>query len=236
MPKCEFSETQYSFGYISEFINHYIPWTNVFPFFPSTGMEGKKGFGYDAVINHNLYFQFKIPYYITKKNQKTITQWNAHKNAYYRIHINTNGHQFKQLKDLKTPNNEVFYCAPEFNKQNEFQFFFLNRELVDNSALFSITDLPNHLSGQHNMTFKPNDNYGILFSEPIEINKINIKNIFENSNQETLLRDELNRLINLFKIQIDLNFTEGKFLRVFEYIRLELYSKHNIIWIPIMKK
>ena len=123
MPKCEFSETQYSFGYTYEFMNNYIPWSDTFPFFPSTGMEGKTGFGYDVLINHNLFFQFKIPFYVTKNHKNTKDQWNAHKKAYYRISINTDENQFKQLKDLKMPNNEVFYCAPEFKSLSKILCF-----------------------------------------------------------------------------------------------------------------
>ena len=238
MPKCEFSETQYSFGYTFEFITNYIPWTDIFPFFPSTGMEGKTGFGYDALINHNLFFQFKIPFYATKKHQKTKDQWNAHKNPYYRIVINTDGNQFKQLKDLKTPNNEVFYCSPEFNTQIEFQNSFFLKELVENSVLFSIDDLPNYKSGRHNMTFKPKDYSGILFSVPTEVKKHNIKSILEKTKVgELSLRKELTRIIKLFEIKISvLSSEEDNFYQTFNYVRLELHSKFNIIWLPILEK
>jgi hypothetical protein len=139
MQYCEFSETQFSFCFSFEYIKQFFPFVPL-PIFPNTVDEGRVGGGYDVQINGNIYFQFKIPLYYDLVSNFWRRDWNVFGHEYYKIKLDTDGYQFKLLKDLQAPGNEVYYATPEFHTSRDLSTNYISDKIVSNSGIFSLSD------------------------------------------------------------------------------------------------
>ncbi|WP_133256951.1 hypothetical protein [Hymenobacter edaphi] len=180
MESCEFSETQFSFCYTFEYVRQFLPFVPL-PIFPNTVEEGRVGGGYDVEIAGSLYFQFKIPTYHDKVSNFFRKHWDVYGHDYYKIKLNTDGEQFKLLKDLKrlSLGNRVFYATPEFWQIPALSSHYSGDRVLANSALFAIEDLPAHGSGYHHLIYSPRHSLGRLFSDPTDVKKLKNVNPFE---------------------------------------------------------
>lgn len=243
MPKCEFSETQFSFCFTFEFLDKYCPWS-IIPYFPSTYIEGQPGHGFDVQIAGHIYLQFKIPKFITIRRLENRIQWDSFGTPFYRSKIETNSEQHKLLKKLKTSDNEVFYVMPEFNDNNSISLCYYGGTIVENSAFFSINDLPPYGSGYHNLCYVPRASFGKVFSDPIEIKKSNLAEsmqlMLQRESTENTVLIEAKRLRNIL---IEEKFTLPEYPPLHQItedqllvrsIKTILLSYFNVLWTPII--
>jgi hypothetical protein len=244
MPRCQFSETQFSFCYTFEFIEFYCPWS-VLPYFPNTYIEGQPGHGFDVKIDGHLYFQYKIPKYITQRRPGNERQWDSFKSEFYRCKINTDDDQYLLLKRLKQPDNEVFYITPEFHESNIMSNFYHTRQIVNHSTVFSIDNLPPYLSGLHFMCYSPSTQFGKMFSEPTEVERINIiERLATINSRETSALNQIEEARRVQKVILAMNNipeipnlrqTEDEYELV-KSVRGILLSYFNILWTPIISR
>lgn len=240
MHGCQFSETQFSFCFTFEYIKQFFPIIPL-PTFPNTVEEGRTGGGYDVEINGNIFFQFKIPVYHDLVSNFFRKHWKVFNHDYYKIKLETDENQYKLLKDLLIPGNEVYYATPEFYTSNDLSIHYGNYEIVANSGIFSLDTLPAHGSGKHVLIYSPHHNYGQLFSEPQRINKITNINPLELFTeklkgmtvykQAISIREILRQQKNYESFQLE---NEENPDRLVKKIHSILVAKFNIFWYPII--
>jgi hypothetical protein len=134
---CSFSETQFVFGILHELLNNH--WSTkqgwLPPMFPTQRKE--RDLGYDVHIKgcvRALFFQFKVPEKKIKSNSKYWLTYNA---PYYvfKIWPDNLTHQHNNLIKLANTNkrNRVYYCSPGFNTDEEFNRYYKNEDIANNS-------------------------------------------------------------------------------------------------------
>lgn len=240
MYKCQFSETQFSFCFTFEYIKQFFPIIPL-PIFPNTVEEGRAGGGYDVEINGNIFFQFKIPVYHNLVSNFFRKHWKVFNHDYYKIKLETDGNQYKLLKDLLIPGNEVYYATPDFYTNNDLLTHYSNYEIVVNSGIFSLDVLPEHGSGKHVLIYSPHHNYGQIFSEPQRIKKITNINPLElfprklNGitiyKQAISIREILKQQKNYENFQLEKEETPE---RLVKKIHSVLLTHFNVFWYPVI--
>lgn len=236
--KCQFSETQFSFCFTFEYLQQYSPWSLI-PFFPNTYLEGQPGYGYDVSIDGNIFLQYKIPEFITRKNSRNPSQWNSFNSPFYRIKLDTNSEQYRLLKALKTIDNEVCYVTPEFYKSEEIKQNYLSNNIILRSSIFPIDYLPHYLSGYHNLCYQADKNTAFVFSERFEINKKSISEIlyqFEEIDKKNSIQSEAKRIKKILENVVEIKLEINETTNLENYIKNLLLAKFNIIWIPILSR
>lgn len=239
---CDFSETQYAFCFTFEYLKQFFPIIPL-PIFPNTVMEGRIGGGYDVKIDGNIYFQFKIPEHITRRNVNNSKQWVVFNQSFYRIKINTNSRQFELLKDLQGPSNNVYYATPDFHTDADISTNYQFDQIVDSSSLFPIQNFPAFGSGHHQLIYHPNYDWGKLFSEPIEIKKERTINPIElfgaQKNPELTIIEQariISKILNSkeYTIQGDIPLNSKEPSELVKSIHNILLTNFNILWYPII--
>lgn len=139
--KPDLSEFSYGYAVTEELVSLHRASIVAAPMFPSLYDEGQPGGGYDVQIpisGRPVFLQFKLSDQLERSNSK------EHRSGllrlpYYRMHIRPAKHsnQHSLLLDLEASGETVFYIAPEFHLPAEFNFFYLNRRVVFNSAAYS---------------------------------------------------------------------------------------------------
>ncbi len=241
MQPCEFSETQFSFCFTFEYIKQFFPFVPL-PIFPNTVEEGRVGGGYDVKINGNIYFQFKIPTYHDLVSNFFRKHWNVFRHDYYKIKLETDADQFKFLKALQNPLNQVYYATPEFYASAHLENYYLSNSIVTHSALFSIDNFPAHGSGHHHLIYSPSHDWGKLFSKATEIKKIKSINPFElfsGSKSDFTIYHQALHIRNILrkqenKIGSDFPFNDNKPEQFVKAIYTVLLTKYNIHWYPVI--
>ncbi len=241
MQPCEFSETQFSFCFTFEYIKRFFPAIPL-PIFPNTFDEGQLGGGYDVKIKGNIYFQFKIPVYHDLVSNFFRRDWNVFGHEYYKIKLETDGYQFKLLKDLQSPGNEVYYATPEFHTTNNLGTLYSSDTIVTNSALFPIDHFPAYMSGYHHLIYSPRYNWGRLFSEPTNIKKlksIDPFELFSDDRNDLTIYQQAVRLSQIIKGQE--NSLNGKFefnannrIQLVKEVYTALLTIYNTHWYPVI--
>ncbi|MBD80849.1 MAG: hypothetical protein CL840_18175 [Crocinitomicaceae bacterium] len=216
------------------------------PIFPNTVIEGRDGGGYDVNIDGNIYFQFKIPKHITRRNAKNPRQWPVYNMPYYRIKVNTNSRQFELLKDLQTdPFNKVYYATPNFHTDYALSTNYQFDRIVSSSSLFPIRNFPNHGSGHHQLIYRPNFNWGKLFSEPKEIKKertISPIELFEvqKGSRFTIFKQakRISEILgsNEIGIQGDIPLNDNNPIELVKAVYNILLTNYNIHWYPVISR
>lgn len=240
---CEFSETQFSFCFTFEYIKQFFPVIPL-PVFPNTVVEGRAGGGYDVEILGNIFFQFKIPTYHDIKSIRNKKHWDVFGKAYYKIKIDTSSQQFKLLKALDKPENKVFYATPEFHLWTSLTDYYQHEHIVDNSALFPIQNFPVPIGGYHHMIYRPDYNFGQLFSEPTRIIKLKTINPTElfNREQREIKMTIYKQALEIRKVLLTIDseiidktlFNENNQIEFVKSVHNVLLTRYNIHWYPVL--
>lgn len=243
MEKCHFSETQFSFCFTFEYIKQFFP--NIpLPIFPNIREEGRIGGGYNVQINGNIYFQFKIPVFYDKVINFNRKHWNVFGHEYYKIKLETDQNQYKFLKDLQGSRNKVYYATPEFHLSCDLNSFYTSDNIVQNSAVFSLNDLPNYNSGYHNLVYSPSHDFGKLFSEPMEIKKvksINPDELFYEGKNDLTIYDQARKILKIIQNNKD-GLTDAYYIddnkpqQFIKAIHSILLTEYNIHWYPVISR
>jgi hypothetical protein len=240
MQPCEFSETQFSFCFTFEYLKNFFP-TVPLPLFPNIRQEGAIGGGYDVKINGNLYFQFKIPNLYDRENNYTRKYWKVYNHEYYKIKLETDSNQYRFLKNLISPYNLIYYATPEFHSVADLTLHYNADMIGNNSALFSIENLPPHGSGYHHLIYSPREHLGQLFStpEPIKKNLLLFPGeYFRNENRDlTLYQQALNirELLLQYNVIGDLSLSSNEPAILVKQVYTILLTNFNIHWVPLFR-
>jgi hypothetical protein len=232
-----FSETQFSFCYVQEFLQKQSK--IIMPIFPT--LRAEKKLGYDVKIGRSLFLQFKRP--------------SIRANNVYQIEISLN--QFNILYKLKhnKPYNKVFYVAPLFHTNSDMRKFYVAGEIENNSAHFALENFPPKLNKSiHRLNYeygrfgsaplstipltihgsKPKGTFGVLNSDPICIDVE--YGIFEKEFQADPNPMKLIEKANYLLANVIPESVRQKYDIVDPVHKLYsiLISYYNILWIPII--
>ena len=243
MQECQFSETQFSFCFTFEYIKQFFPFVPL-PIFPNTVDEGRAGGGYDVQINGSIYFQFKIPVYYDMVSNFWRRDWDVFGHEYYKIKLETDGYQFKLLKDLQTPGNQVYYATPEFHASTDLATYYNSDNIVSNSGIFSLSDLPAYRSGYHHLIYSPLQTWGQVFSEPTKVNKVKSINPFElfsDSKGELTIYQQALRISKILmsqghELSYDFEFNSNKPEQLVKEVYTALLTEYDTHWYPVISQ
>ncbi len=157
----DFSEFSFGFAFTHEYVNR-NPGLKAAPELPSLIKEAEGG--YDLKLDypgHPKYFQFKLSTYLNRSNA---IHWEDHDCAHYRVRLTTRPRprrptrtdQHSRLKGLAENVDDVFYIAPRFHREDEFNRLFLQGSVTDNCLWAPLKDLhwvPKHDTEVHYLTF-----------------------------------------------------------------------------------
>lgn len=140
MPKpCQFSEFSYGYAVTEECVRRYASRVREAPRFPT--LREERILAYDVHIAGFLYFQFKRPSLITghRAREKEEDPPDLRGNV-YRMPLYSDGapSQHDQLMELEREVNRsgrVFYASPCFHTRVDFDTFYMDRTLLNNSLL-----------------------------------------------------------------------------------------------------
>ncbi|MGD8623765.1 MAG: hypothetical protein PVF47_12290 [Anaerolineae bacterium] len=140
--KPEFSEFSYGFALSYEVMNALQPGVVGAPLFPS--LRAQAGTGTDvefAPAGCPLFLQFKLAAYMKTARAK---QWATYGGPYFRVVIpgRTRSNQHNLLRELSRVEPEVYYAAPAFYRQIEFNQAFVNDEILFQSRFIALRHLP----------------------------------------------------------------------------------------------
>ena len=171
----DFSEFSYGFAFAHEYVTR-NPGLKAAPELPSLVKEAETGhdlkLGYRG---HSKYFQFKLSAFLNRRN--TI-HWKDHLGSHYRVRVTTRPRygrpsgtdQHTRLKRLATTVDDVFYVAPRFHSEYEFNGLFAQARVTDNSLWAPLKDLPWVTDDDvHFMTFTRNQKKPWWHSEVVEL-------------------------------------------------------------------
>lgn len=157
--KSEFSEFSYGFALTFEITNGQystsagVPYTTGVPFFPSLIQEKTRG--YDVNFTNTgwpLFLQFKLSDYLTLHSSYSRSRGAP----CYRISVHRlqDSDQHNLLKGLSSREPEVYYAAPAFSTQGEFNRYFVNGEVFNKTTFIPLSSLPLITDyAQHRITF-----------------------------------------------------------------------------------
>ena len=191
----DFSEFSYGFAFAHEYVNR-NPGLRGAPELPSLIKEAETGHDLKLGYGHPKYFQFKLSTYLERKNAM---HWEDHLKPHYRVRLTTRpkpNHppgtdQHSQLKRLSETVDNVFYVAPKFHSQGEFDRFFLLRQVTDNSLWAPLKDLRRVTDNKtHYMTFTKEQTAPLWHSEAVRLDgKFTAEAHYETTG-ETVIIDE----------------------------------------------
>jgi len=190
--KSWFSEFSYGYAVTEDIISSHGP-LMVAPIFPSLQSEGKEG-GYDVKLN----LPRQLPLFLQFKLSDCMLRANAYEarrgflsNPFYRMYLRplSKSQQHGLLLDLESAGNEVYYVAPAFYLEREFNNAYRTHRVRARSVFVkpsAIGPLPDLL--EHHVSFQnDSSNFGYLFSE--SATKVKIQN-WENVIQVAKTRSE----------------------------------------------
>jgi hypothetical protein len=147
--ECKFSEFSYGYAVIreAESVLLQIYRSSGAPVLPS--LVAEEQLGYDAklpFVECALFFQFKRVQFISRRHPKSPT-WPHIGSPHYRFAVDTDGHQHRALLHLEAhlrsgaEAGEVYYSAPMFHENHEFDTYYSNGEVLRRSSLVVPSDL-----------------------------------------------------------------------------------------------
>ena len=196
--KADFTELSYSFAFTENLMRMHSPFGAVYPWFLFPFKEAILGPDMAIPLYHNgwniCFFQFKRPEWVDSKHAKEYQMCNgklSHK--YFRFKLYRKNNLYKQQialakldinikkKKINKIKKCVFYAAPEFIWYSDISRYFFSGKVIDNSALFSATDIrkAKKLSGsiQHSVAYEANSRHCYLCSDPVKIKKQSLEKI-----------------------------------------------------------
>lgn len=178
--KCEFSELSFTFCVMHDFLNLYNSLNNykLTPIFPTQIEENKHG--YDVKLQCGIipiFFQFKVSEKIIKSNGSF---WNYHRGSYFKFNLYDPviSNQHNTLVDLaQNPANQVYYCAPLFNQNNELSDCFSKQTICSKTLAIDCQYLNSISSGRHCISCSySNDPIIFMHSQVFKINNVILLN------------------------------------------------------------
>lgn len=111
------------------------------PVLPSLQMEEQLGYDVEiAMVEYALFLQFKRPTYVSRRHPNSPT-WDHVGHRHYRIAIRTGEHQHQRLLELEQQlasrgrAGNVYYVAPRFHEQEDFDAAYLDGMVLDRSVI-----------------------------------------------------------------------------------------------------
>jgi len=144
--RSEFSEFSYGFSLSYEIMNALRPNYTGYPLFPSLVEEAMKGF--DVSFSRSgwpLFLQFKLSQYMTSPSA---LHWSDFDAPHFRFKIHKRKRakieerQHNRLKELSKSEPDVYYAAPLFHLETEFDNAFVNDKIFMKTMFISMSDLP----------------------------------------------------------------------------------------------
>lgn len=132
----------------------------------------EKTLGYDArlsFVDYVLFLQFKRSQYVSRRHPGSPT-WAAVGGKHYRYSIDTSGHQFQALLELEARlerapiATHVYYAAPVFHSQRDFDRAYTNGAVLENSSLIAPSEFPSMDGVHHLVATTPGS--AVVLSEP----------------------------------------------------------------------
>jgi len=167
--RSEITEFSYGFALTREFVDNSSLGLMSAPQFPSLTQEGQIGGGYDVAINLGtfLYLQFKLSEYMvgSQAGEGDVLALPYHR---FWLMPSSLSLQHEMLLDLEAAGSTVFYAAPRFHLQSEFNTRFANEEVLDQSIFVApqnIGVLPT--TGDHCVAF--DDTSAYRCSKPLQV-------------------------------------------------------------------
>jgi hypothetical protein len=152
--KPEFSEFSYGFAFSYEIVNALQPDIVGAPLFPSLVAEATVGYDVDFTpTGWPIFLQFKLADCLKTRRAK---QWTYYGAPYFRMSIRkrTHSNQHTLLRGLSATEPEVYYAAPEFYRQADFNVAFVSNSIIMNSMCAPLKDLPDLTDDeQHYITY-----------------------------------------------------------------------------------
>jgi len=141
--ECDFSEFSYGYAAIREAEAELAAIYKAAgaPVLPSLIAEEK--LGWDAklrFVEYALFLQFKRIEYVSRAHPASPTWW-AMGGPHYRVSIDTDGHQHRALAALESnlalgsDPGHVYYAAPKFHRQNEFDNAYSYGQVLEQSHI-----------------------------------------------------------------------------------------------------
>lgn len=136
--------SEFSYGYaVTEELMTINRWRTpdkiIAPAFPSLYSEGQDGGGYDVEINMAgipLFIQFKMSQVMLTRKASEIRVYNLFPNTpFYRMPIwgRSKSKQHDLLLHLESQGNTVIYIAPTFHKNDDFNLYYAQSQIIENS-------------------------------------------------------------------------------------------------------
>lgn len=177
---CDFSEFSYGYAAIREAEADLasIYQSAGAPVLPSLLQEEK--LGWDAklqYVEYCLFLQFKRVEYVSRAHPASPTWW-AVGGPHYRFSIDTDGHQHAALTHLEsalaagTDPGHVYYVAPGFHRQHEFDAAYSYGGVLERSYLVDPSEFPSS-SGKHHFVADPGGGLQLVLSEPRRPERVN---------------------------------------------------------------
>ena len=168
--KCEFSELSFTFCVMHDFLNLYNSLNNYkpTPIFPTQIEENKHG--YDVKLQCGImpiFFQFKVSKKIKKSNGSF---WNYHNGSYFKFNLYDPAisNQHNILVDLaQNPANQVYYCAPLFNQNNELSDCFSKQTICSKTLAIDCRYLNSISTAGHCISYSYNNGLTVLMHSPV---------------------------------------------------------------------
>ena len=168
---CDFSEFSYGYAAIREAESELASIYHAAgaPVLPSLLAEEK--LGWDAkleFVEYALFLQFKRSEYVSRRHPASPTWW-AVGGPHYRFSIDTDGHQHRALANLESSlaagsdPGHVYYAAPGFHRQSEFDDAYSFGQVLEQSHLLSPSEFGLG-TGKHHFVADPHGNLQILRS------------------------------------------------------------------------
>jgi len=151
--KPEISEFSYGYAVTEGMIRRYSSGLRAAPIFPSLFQEGQAGGGYDVLIQRRgvpLFLQFKLSECMVRSTALEVKQGKLTP-PFYRMHFRPPpSDQHELLLRLESSGEQVYYIAPMFHTEEEFDVAYLSGNILKRliflrpSAIGTIPDSRRH--------------------------------------------------------------------------------------------
>lgn len=213
--------SEFSYGYaVTEGIVHSRGPLKAAPSFPSLRSEGAMG-GFDVKLSlpgSPLFLQFKLSDCMIGPTAYEAKQ-RLFTTPFFRMHIRSQkrSRQHKLLLDLEATGKAVYYVAPAFYQEQEFNLAYTRRSILAKSVMISpgaIGQLPD--DGNHHISFKNvQQRFGYLLSRSArKVEILSWEDLIAKTDQQwTRAEEPLQDLLSMMETQmldiIDTHFGEA---------------------------
>jgi hypothetical protein len=145
----DFGERQYEFAVNLELTNNLGAFVvGGVPRVPTTNEEAS--LGYDTLFNlgtgYLYHLQYKVSSYGARRAPNNGTYLAYHRGPYYRFALPADAtsicRQHVKLEELRRHEPGVYYCAPEFHREDDFWSHAAAQSVFEHSALIDLEDVP----------------------------------------------------------------------------------------------